>query len=73
MIALPSEFRLTLLQEFEDARLEPDPEIINKLIITGRDAVQRVVETFWKRRNAIIEDEASRQQQGGDGSAPPMR
>ena len=26
-----------LPQEFEDARLEPDPEIINKLISTGRD------------------------------------
>lgn len=28
-----------LPQEFEDARLEPDPDIINKLINTGRDTL----------------------------------
>ncbi len=46
-----------MTQEFEDAKFEPDPEIINKLVITGRDAVQRTVEAFWKRRKTIIEEE----------------
>ncbi len=54
-------------QEFEDARIETDPEIINKLIITGRDAVQRTVEAFMKKRRSIIEEEAALQERG----APP--
>lgn len=53
-----------LLQEFEDARLETDPEIMNRLIITGRDAVQRVVDSFWARRNRIIEEEAAQRDRG---------
>jgi hypothetical protein len=35
-----------------------------QLIITGRDAVQRVVESFWRKRNAIIEEEASLRERG---------
>lgn len=49
-------------KEFEDARMEPDPEIINRLIITGRECVQRTVESFIQKRKQIIEDEASREQ-----------
>ncbi|GAX72838.1 hypothetical protein CEUSTIGMA_g293.t1 [Chlamydomonas eustigma] len=69
--------RANARKEYEAARHENDPEIINKLIITGRDAVHRVVESFWRRRNQIIQDEASRQESssnvnGGRGglSAP---
>ena len=50
-------------KEFEAARYEQDPEIVNKLIITGRDCVQRTMETFGSKRRQIIEEEAG--QQGG--------
>jgi hypothetical protein len=52
-------------KEYEAARFEPDPEIINKLIITGRDCVQRTMETFGSKRRQIIEEEAASQHQGG--------
>lgn len=51
-------------KEFEDAKQETDPEILNKLIITGRDAVQRTVEAFWKRRSGIIAEEAEMREKG---------
>ena len=51
-------------KEFEDARIETDPEIINKLIITGRDCVQRTVESFAKQRQMIIDEEARAAEQG---------
>ena len=44
-----------------------DPELINRMIVTGRDAVQKAVDRFSDKRRAIIEDEAARQQQGGAG------
>jgi hypothetical protein len=53
------------LQEYEDARIETDPEIVNKLIITGREAVQRTVESFMKKRAAIIDEEAAAQDRMG--------
>lgn len=46
-------------QEFEDARFEQDPEIVNRLIITGRDAMTRTVEAFVAKRAKIIEEEAA--------------
>ena len=54
-------------KEYEDARYERDPEILNKLIITGREAVQRTVEAFMKKRGSIIEDEANSQDQQRGG------
>lgn len=54
--------RSSARQEFEAARFEPDPELINRMIVTGRDAVQRTVEGFMKKRARIIDDEASRPQ-----------
>jgi hypothetical protein len=51
--------RTSARQEFEAARHEPDPELINRMIVTGRDAVQRTVEGFLKRRARIIDEEAS--------------
>mmetsp|Transcript_16313 Transcript_16313/g.35283 ORF Transcript_16313/g.35283 Transcript_16313/m.35283 type:complete len:188 (+) Transcript_16313:46-609(+) len=59
--------RQSARKEFEDARHETDPEILNKLIITGRDCVQRTVEVFMKRRQSIIDDEAAKQGQGRGG------
>lgn len=57
-------------KEYEDARFETDPEIINKLIITGRDCVQRTIEGFMKRRQQIINEEAAMQE--GPGGGRPM-
>ncbi|KXZ45344.1 hypothetical protein GPECTOR_56g441 [Gonium pectorale] len=44
-------------KEFEAARYEPDPEIINKLIITGRDCVQRTVESFAARAKRMAAED----------------
>mmetsp|Transcript_8325 Transcript_8325/g.16029 ORF Transcript_8325/g.16029 Transcript_8325/m.16029 type:complete len:154 (-) Transcript_8325:65-526(-) len=41
-------------KEFDDARFEIDPEIVNKLIITGRDCVYRTVEAFVKKREEVM-------------------
>jgi len=38
--------RTSARQEFEDARYEQDPEVINRLLVVGRDAVGRVSERF---------------------------
>ncbi|KAF5838238.1 hypothetical protein DUNSADRAFT_3218 [Dunaliella salina] len=46
-------------KEFEAARFEADPEIVNKLIITGRDAMHRTVEAFVQKRQQIIDEEDS--------------
>ena len=48
-------------QEFDAARFEPDPEIVNRLIITGRDAMHRTVEAFMEKRQQIINEEDSAQ------------
>ena len=38
--------RTSARQEFEEARYEQDPEVINRLLVVGRDAVGRVSERF---------------------------
>jgi hypothetical protein len=45
--------------EFEIARHEPDPELINRMIVTGRDAVQRIVDAYMRKRQRIIEEETA--------------
>mmetsp|Transcript_22934 Transcript_22934/g.58573 ORF Transcript_22934/g.58573 Transcript_22934/m.58573 type:complete len:158 (+) Transcript_22934:64-537(+) len=63
--------RTSTRKEFEDARFERDPEIVNRLIITGRDAVSRSVEAFLAKRAQIIDEESAahdaRQQQPPPG------
>lgn len=54
--------RSSARQEFEAARHEPDPELINRMIVTGRDAVHRTVEGFLRRRARIIDEESSNPQ-----------
>ena len=51
--------RKSARDEYEAARFEQDPELINKMIVTGRDAVHRTIEGFKKRREQIIADEAN--------------
>jgi hypothetical protein len=52
--------RKSAREEYEAARFEQDPELINKMIVTGRDAVQRTIESFKKRREQIIDEEAKK-------------
>jgi hypothetical protein len=48
--------------EFEVARNEPDPELINRMIVTARDAVQRIVEAYMRKRQRIIQEETAQPQ-----------
>lgn len=48
-------------KEFEASREETDPEILNRMIITGRDAVQKAAERFMKKREAIQQQEGALQ------------
>ncbi|KAK9819670.1 hypothetical protein WJX72_000938 [[Myrmecia] bisecta] len=50
--------RASARQEFEAARFEREPELVNRLIISGRDSVQRTMEKFMARRQQVIEEEA---------------
>lgn len=49
-------------KEFEDARLERDPEIVTRLLIGGRDAVQSALEKLAEKQRQQIEKERG----GGD-------
>jgi hypothetical protein len=51
--------RASARAEFEAARGEADPELVNRMLVTGRDAVERTVEQFMARRARIIEEEAA--------------
>jgi len=55
--------------EFEAARGERDPHLINRMIITGREAVQRTVAGFMAKRGAIIDQEAGGGPGGGGGGS----
>lgn len=49
--------RSSARQEFEAARFEQDPELIARLLVGGRDAVQAAVDKFLKKREDIIKKE----------------
>lgn len=49
-------------KEFEEARFEKDPEVVNRLIIGGRDAVDSAIEKLVQKQRQQIEKERS----GGD-------
>lgn len=44
-------------KEFEAGRHETDPEIINKLLLTGRDYLDQAMQKFHDKRQAIIDEE----------------
>ena len=44
-------------KEFEDARFEKDPEIITRLIIGGRDAVQSAIDKLVEKQKELVEKE----------------
>jgi len=45
--------RKSAREEFEQARNEQDPEIVNRLLVVGRDAVHQVAEKFIEKRKHI--------------------
>lgn len=51
-------------KEYEEARFETDPEIINRLLVSGRDCVQQVKDRFVSQRQRIINEEAAAQERG---------
>jgi hypothetical protein len=59
--------RQSTRKEFEDARFERDPEIVNRLLVTGRDCVQKTVDRFVQQRERLAQEQA---QQPGGGGAP---
>ncbi|XP_021283599.1 uncharacterized protein LOC110416090 [Herrania umbratica] len=50
-------------KEFEEARFEKDPEVVTRLLIGGRDAVQSALEKLAEKQRQQIEKERG----GGDG------
>ena len=46
--------RASSRKEFEDARYEQDPEIIARLLVGGRDALQQTVENAIKKQSAQV-------------------
>ena len=46
--------RASSRKEFEDARFEQDPEIIARLLVGGRDALQQAVEKAIKKQSAQV-------------------
>lgn len=45
--------RKSARDEFEAARHEKDPEIINRLLVVGRDSVNKVAENFAKKHSEL--------------------
>ncbi|KAL6767350.1 CPLD69 [Auxenochlorella protothecoides x Auxenochlorella symbiontica] len=54
-------------QEYEAARFEQDPEIINRLIVVGRDAVSQVTDKFIEKAKEATPVGA------GPGHPPPYQ
>jgi len=53
-------------REFEAGRHERDPEMVNRLLLTGRDALDQAVTRFLDKREEIQrEEDAGR---GGEGT-----
>ena len=53
-------------KEFEAARHERDPEMVARLLLTGRDYLNQAMEKFMEKRQKIIDEENA-----GDPSGPP--
>ncbi|KAL9445796.1 hypothetical protein AB3S75_013644 [Citrus x aurantiifolia] len=55
--------RESVRKEFEEARFEKDPEIVTRLLIGGRDAVQSALEKLAEKQRQQIDKEG---RGGGD-------
>lgn len=49
-------------KEFEAARHETDPEMITRLLLTGRDYLDQAMEKFMSKRQAILDTEENKPQ-----------
>ncbi|EFN55969.1 hypothetical protein CHLNCDRAFT_145297 [Chlorella variabilis] len=58
-------------QEFEAARCEVDPEIVNRLLVVGRDAMHQVAERFLAKRRKMLEDQDAAWRAAGQPPAFP--
>ncbi|EIE25011.1 hypothetical protein COCSUDRAFT_52744 [Coccomyxa subellipsoidea C-169] len=47
-------------KEFELARHQTEPEVVTRLLLTGRDCVQQTVDKFMKKRQDLINAQAKR-------------
>ena len=54
-------------KEFEAARQESDPEMVARLLLTGRDYLDQAVQKFLEKRQTIIDDENKNEGSGGAG------
>jgi hypothetical protein len=54
-------------KEFEAARQERDPEMVARLLLTGRDYLDQAVRKFLEKRQKIIDEENK-----DKGGAPPV-
>jgi hypothetical protein len=53
-------------KEFEAARHERDPEMVARLLLTGRDYLDQAMQKFLEKRQKIIDAEESK-----DAGGPP--
>jgi len=53
--------RQSAREEFEQAKHERDPEVVNRLLVVGRDAVHQVAEKFLQKRAEINNEYTSGQ------------
>jgi len=47
-------------KEFDAARVETDPEIVARLLVTGRDYLDQAMQKFASKRQSIIDEEDSK-------------
>ncbi|XP_072957331.1 uncharacterized protein [Typha angustifolia] len=52
-------------REFEEARFERDPEVVTRLLIGGRDAVEKAVDKLVEASKKMAEAEAQDRTRGG--------
>ncbi|KAI3437837.1 hypothetical protein D9Q98_000283 [Chlorella vulgaris] len=60
--------RQSARDEYEAARFESDPEIVNRLLVVGRDAVHHVAEKFLAKRQQLAAEAEAR----GPPHGPPF-
>ena len=49
-------------KEYQAARFEKDPQVINKLIISGRDCLEKSLQSVIDKQRQIVEEEQRRNQ-----------
>ena len=57
-------------KEFEAARHERDPEMVARLLLTGRDYLDQAVQKFLEKRQKIIDEEESKDTGGSPRGEP---